>query len=129
MSLTVKRITAVLVVDAVEPSLAFWQTTLGFTKLADVPHGDVLGFAMLERDGYEVMLQSVASAKDDLPAGLATPPGTAAALFIEVSDLALIEHALGSYPLAMPRRKTFYGMHEIGVVEPGGHFVIFAQPE
>jgi hypothetical protein len=27
----------------------------------------------------------------------------------------------------MARRTTFYGMHEIGVREPGGHFVVFAQ--
>jgi hypothetical protein len=28
----------------------------------------------------------------------------------------------------VPRRKTFYGMDEIGVREPGGNAVIFAQP-
>ena len=28
----------------------------------------------------------------------------------------------------VPRRQTFYGMDEIGVREPGGHVVMFAQP-
>jgi hypothetical protein len=31
-------------------------------------------------------------------------------------------------PVVVPRRKTFYGMEEIGVREPGGNSVTFAQP-
>jgi hypothetical protein len=27
----------------------------------------------------------------------------------------------------LPRRRTFYGMDEIGVAEAGGHTVVFAQ--
>ena len=30
--------------------------------------------------------------------------------------------------VVMPRRQTFNGMDEIGVREPGGHVVMFAQP-
>ncbi len=129
MTYTASRITTVLVVSAVEPSLAFWEGRLGFTKVAEVPHGDALGFAMLVKDGVEVMLQSEASVRDDLPAGAqaAGIPGRSAALFMEVSDLGAVEAALGDWPIAMPRRTTFYGMHEIGVREPGGHLVTFAQ--
>lgn len=129
MSFACSRITTVLVVTTVEPSLAFWEGRLGFTKVAEVPHGDVLGFAMLVKDGVELMLQSEASVRDDLPAGAldAGVPGTAAALFIEVNDLAAVEAALGDWPIAMPRRTTFYGMHEVGVREPGGHVVTFAE--
>jgi hypothetical protein len=29
--------------------------------------------------------------------------------------------------LVLPRRTTFYGMDEIGVREPAGHIVMFAQ--
>jgi uncharacterized glyoxalase superfamily protein PhnB len=129
MSFSVARITTVLVVPAVEPSLAFWEGTLGFTKVAEVPHGDALGFAMLIKDGVEVMLQSEASVRDDMPSTAAAGglPGRSAALFIEVSDLAAVEAALGDWPLVMPRRTTFYGMHEVAVREPGGHLVTFAQ--
>jgi hypothetical protein len=129
MPFTVNRITTVLVVTAVEPSLSFWEERLGYTRVASVPHGDALGFAMLVKDGTEVMLQSEASVRDDAPASALVDgvPGRSAALFIEVSDLAAVELALGDWPLAMPRRTTFYGMHEIGVREPGGHLVTFAQ--
>ncbi|MGH9417820.1 MAG: hypothetical protein ACRD01_14450 [Terriglobales bacterium] len=35
---------------------------------------------------------------------------------------------LQGYPVALPERKTFYGMREIGVRDPGGNAVIFAVP-
>ena len=127
-SITVKKITTVLAVETVEPSLDFWTRKLGFECTVTVPHEDTLGFAILVKDNLEVMLQSVASILADLGSTSGEINGRSAALFIEVADLAAVEHGLGDYPIEMPRRTTFYGMHEIGVREPGGHFVIFAQP-
>ena len=49
-------------------------------------------------------------------------------MFIEVSDVESVERALSGVGVVVPRRKTFYGMDEIGVKEPGGHVVMFAQP-
>ena len=127
-SITVNKITTVLAVETVEPSLDFWTKRLGFECTVTVPHEDTLGFAILVKDNVEVMLQSVASILADLGSNTGEINGRSAALFIEVADLAAVEQALGAYPIEMPRRTTFYGMHEIGVREPGGHFVIFAQP-
>lgn len=127
-AITVKKITTVLAVEAVEPSLDFWTKRLGFECTVTVPHEDTLGFAILVKDNVEVMLQSVASILADLGANTGEINGRSAALFIEVADLAAVEQGLGEYPIEMPRRTTFYGMHEIAVREPGGHFVIFAQP-
>lgn len=128
MSWSATKITAVLVVPTVEPSLAFWEERLGFTKVAEVPHGDALGFAMLVKDSTEVMLQSEASVRADLgPDAKGAIPGTATVLFLELSDLDAAAKDLGDYPIALPRRTTFYGMDEIGVREPGGHLVVLAQ--
>jgi uncharacterized glyoxalase superfamily protein PhnB len=128
MSANVSKITAVLVVAAVEPSLEFWEKAVGFTRVAEVPHGDALGFAMLANDGAEVMLQSEGSVRDDMKVAAGTPvTGTSTALFIEVSDLDAIQQAVAGYEVVVPRRTTFYGMHELGVREPGGHLVLFAQ--
>ena len=123
----IQKITAVLAVNAVEPSLDFWQRRLGFDCVATVPHGDSVGFALLVKDGVEVMLQSVDSILADLGGPGGAVKGRSAALFIEVASLEAVEQALAGYPIAMPRRTTFYGMHEIGVREPGGHFAVFAQ--
>ena len=126
-AITVKKITTVLAVETVEPSLDFWTKRLGFECTVTVPHEDKLGFAILAKDNVEVMLQSVASILADLGANTGEINGRSAALYVEVEDLAAVEEAMGGYPIEMPRRTTFYGMHEIGVREPGGHFVIFAQ--
>ena len=127
MAVKVEKITTVLAVENVQPSLDFWQYRLGFECTVTVPHEDTIGFAILAKGNVELMLQSVASILADLGANTGEVNGRSAALFIEVSDLAAVEVALEGYQIEMPRRTTFYGMHEIGVREPGGHFVVFAQ--
>jgi len=126
-AITVTKVTTVLAVESVEPSVEFWERRLGFEVTVTVPHEDKLGFAILVKDGIEVMLQSVASILADLGATTGEVNGRSAALFIEVDDLAAVESVLAGYPIEMARRTTFYGMHEIGVREPGGHFIVFAQ--
>lgn len=124
---TMKKLSPVIMVEAVEPCLPFWER-LGFTRTAEVPEGDRLGFVILAKDGIEVMYQSHESVEKDAP-GLVPPVrGNAAALFIEVSDVESVVRALEGEEVVVPRRKTFYGMDEIGVREPGGHVVMFAQP-
>jgi len=54
--------------------------------------------------------------------------GHGAGFFIEVSDIESVVRALEGVDVVVPRRQTFYGMDEIGVREPGGHIVMFAQP-
>ena len=120
-----KKLTPILTVESIEPSLPFWVGALGFAKTVEVPHEEALGFVILERDGYEVMLQSVASMQADVP-GVAPPPG-GSVLFLEIEDLAAIEEAVADYELLVPRRRTFYGAEEITVREPGGNVVGFAQ--
>ncbi len=123
---SVTKVTPVLLVDAIEPCLAFW-TALGFEKTVEVPEGDKLGFVILVKDGAEVMYQTVASVRKDVPSIAGTPTG-GTFLFIEVSDLNAVAKAVKGAPVVFERRKTFYGMDEIGVREPGGNSVTFAQP-
>jgi hypothetical protein len=121
----VKKLTPILTVVSIEPSLPFWVDALGFAKTAEVPHDGALGFVILEKGGYEVMIQSVASMEADVPA--VAPPAGGSILFLEIEDLSAIEKAVADYELLVPRRKTFYGSEEIFVREPGGNVVGFAQ--
>ena len=121
-----KKLTPILLVDAIEPVVSFWTDRLGFVKTAEVPEGDRLGFVILSRDNVEVMYQTRAGLAHDVPALLDTPArGTI--LFIEVEDIAAIEEALRGVEIVVPRRQTFYGADELFVREPGGHVVGFAQ--
>jgi uncharacterized glyoxalase superfamily protein PhnB len=121
-----KKLTPVLVVDQVEPCAAFWTGPLGFARTAEVPHDGELGFVILQKDGVEIMYQSRASVAADLPPLAEGPYRTI--LFIEVDDLDAVEAAVAGAEVVQPRRTTFYGMTEIGVREPGGNVVVFAQP-
>lgn len=127
-SMRLKKATAVLVVDELEPCVEFWTKRLGFEMTSSVPEGDRLGFAILTRDGVELMYQSVASVAQDVPAIL---DGGAAArrsvLFIEVDDIEGIARALEGVAHLVPRRKTFYGADEIIVTDPAGNVLTFAQ--
>src|SRR3954466_8122865 len=125
----IRKITPVIAVDEIEPCLSFWTDRLGFEKTAEVPEGDRLGFVILAKDGVEIMYQTPGSLASDIPS-LAQPEGKpTTGFFIEVSDIDATERALQGLDQLMPRRTTFYGMEEVGVREPGGHAVIFAQPK
>jgi hypothetical protein len=50
----------------------------------------------------------------------------AATLFVTVSQVELIVPQIADAEVIVPLRKTFYGMHEITVREPGGHAITFA---
>ena len=115
-----------LIVEEVEKSLPFWIDRMGFVKTVDVPEGDRLGFAILVRDGAELMLQTVESVRKDAPQVVPNAGPSNVGLFIVVQDFADVLTRLNGYPVALPERTTFYGMREIGVFEPGGHTVIFA---
>lgn len=121
-----KKLTPVLYVEEIEPALPFWVDRLGFEKTAEVPHGDRLGFVILQKGGVEIMYQTRASVAEDVPEVAGMPMG-GTMLFIQVEDLDAVERALDGIPPVTPRRKTFYGADELIVREPGGNVVNFAQ--
>lgn len=127
-----KKATPLITVDVIEPCLLFWTEGLGFELTVTVPHGDAMGFAMLHRDGIELMYQSRASVEADLgasgaPAGLADEMASSTVtLFMEVEDIDDLLDAIGEAEVLVPRRQTFYGMDEIFVRAPCGTVVGFA---
>jgi len=120
------KLTPVLIVEEIEKSLPFWVGRMGFEKTVDVPEGDRLGFAILVREGAEVMMQTVESVRKDAPQFVPNVGSQVSSLFIEVDDFHDIQRRLAGYEIALPERTTFYGMREIGVKEPSGHIVVFA---
>jgi uncharacterized glyoxalase superfamily protein PhnB len=126
-NMNVKRITPVLYVKEVEPCVAFWVERLGFTKTAEVPDGDRLGFVILQKDGLEIMYQSFASAEKDAPAAAREINGGRTFLYIEVDKLQTIMDAMKNANVVIPLRTTFYGAKEIGVKDPAGHVIVFAE--
>lgn len=125
--MTVKRITPVLYVKEIEPCITFWVDRLGFKKTVEVPHGDRLGFVILQKDGLEIMYQSFASAEKDAPTAAKEINGGRTFLYIEVDHLLDVIDAIKGVAIVVPLRTTFYGANEIGVKDPAGHVVVFAE--
>lgn len=123
----VKRITPVLYVQEVEPCVKFWVERLGFVKTAEVPDGGRLGFAILQKGNTEIMYQSFASAEKDDAAVAKETAGSRTFLYVEVDKLDDIIAAMRGVNVVVPLRTTFYGAKEIGVKDPAGHVVLFAE--
>ena len=121
------KLTPVLFVKEIEPVLPFWVDDLGFTKTAEVPEGNRLGFVILQKGSVEVMYQTYASVDKDMPAIGAEVRKGPTFLYVQVDNLEEVKAALKGAQVYMPERKTFYGSTEIGVKDPAGHFVTFAQ--
>jgi len=125
--MNVKRITPVLYVKEIEPCVRFWAERLGFEKTAEVPDGDLLGFAILQKNGVEIMYQSFTSAEKDAPVLAQEISGGRTFLYIEVDKLDEVITALQGINLVLPLRTTFYGAREIGIKDPAGHMLVFAE--
>ena len=122
-----QKLTPVLLVDSIPPCLPFWTERLGFTLVAAVPGPDGLPqFVILAGDGIEVMYQTWAALEEESHAAATTPRGHSIALFLEITDLDRIDHALAGIPRLAERHTTFYGMEELSVREPSGALVTFA---
>jgi uncharacterized glyoxalase superfamily protein PhnB len=125
--MNVKRITPILFVEEIEPCVKFWVDRFGFQKTAEVPEGNKLAFAMLQKGNVELMYQSYASADKDVTTIAQQVRKGPTFLYVEVDNLEETIAAIQGTEVVMPLRNTFYGSREIGIKDPAGHYVTFAQ--
>jgi uncharacterized glyoxalase superfamily protein PhnB len=124
----VKKITPVLFVEEIEPCVKFWVERFGFEKTVEVPDGNKLAFAMLQKGNLELMYQSYASADKDVDTTISQVVRKGPTfLYVEVDSLEQAINAVKGSEVVMPQRKTFYGSTEIGIKDPAGHYVTFAE--
>lgn len=123
-----KKIAPVFIVDSIEPVLPLWSA-LGFTRTAEVPDGERLGFAILQNDSVEVMYQTFASVKNDEPRSLAGKRAIgAAAVFVEVEKLDDVARLVpAGTDIIERRRETFYGATEMILRDAAGNVIVFAE--
>jgi len=113
--------TTLLIVADLPRSLAFYAR-LGFGKPS--VHGEPPCFAMLFRDGFELML-STGEGQTPRPNGASGVWD----MYLRVDDVASEQRALASAGVAIDKGPTdmFYQMREIEVVDPDGHRLCFGQ--
>ena len=124
----IKKLTPVLIVDAIEPVLPLWES-IGFQRTAEVPQGDRLGFVILQAGSAELMYQTFDSVRADEPKSLdGRRPIGASGVFVEVEKLDAISVPRGT-DIIVQRRKTFYGSTEMIVRDIAGNIVVLAEME
>jgi uncharacterized glyoxalase superfamily protein PhnB len=123
----VRKLTPVLFVGNIEPCVEFWVERLGFRKTVEVPEGNQLGFVALGNGSAEIMYQTFQSGSKDVPA-LAEELGRGPTfLYVEVEKLNDVIAAMTGTDIFLPERTTFYGAKEIGIRDPAGHLIVFAE--
>ena len=122
----VKSAAPVLFVDRVEPTRDFFQRA-GFEVMFDLPEGDHLGFAGLNRDGVQVMIETRGNHNEGPAMQQLTRESARAVVFIEVDDLDELMGLLDGERVVVDRHKTFYKSDELTYEEPGGNLVTFAK--
>jgi catechol 2,3-dioxygenase-like lactoylglutathione lyase family enzyme len=112
----VTGMTPLLIVSDLQQSLAFYRR-LGFGE--ENAWGEPPGFAMLHRDGFELMLSLVEG--DAMP----RPNGSSGVwdVYLRVTDLATEQQALADagIPIDSGPRDAFYDMREIEILDPDGY--------
>jgi predicted lactoylglutathione lyase len=124
--LKIKRAAPVLFVDNVEATRDFFQR-VGFTVTVEIPAGNAMGFALLERDGVQVMVETRGNENEAAALRALTLQSRRAVVFVEVDDLDEVIASLAGAKVLVERHKTFYNSDELSYEEPGGHVVTFAR--
>lgn len=119
----VSAVTPLLVVSDLERAIDFYCGKLGFVE-PDL-HGDPPCFAIMNRDGFDLMLslaEDPAQVKPNGPHGIWD-------LYISVADISAEMAALqaAGVPLDKGPTDTFYQMREIECLDPDGHRLCLAQ--
>ena len=116
----------VLFVDRVEPTRDFFQA-VGFEVMFDIPEDDHIGFAGLNKDGVQVMVETRGNSHEDPALQALTRESSRAVVFIEVDDLDAVIAMLADAKVVVRRHTTFYKSDELTYEEPGGNLVTFAK--
>lgn len=115
--------TPLLVVANLQRSIDFYANKLGFVDPS--VHGEPPCFAMLNRDGFDLML-SLAESPD-----LVRPNGPSGVwdIYLSVADIADEIAALAAAGITIDKGPTdmFYQMREIEVIDPDGYRLCLAQ--
>lgn len=124
----IKGITANLMVKNVEETIKFYEG-LSFATVASVPaEAGGLQFAILNRDGFNLMIQEKNNFIAEYPALAAEKFQASISLYIEVDDLAAWYAVLeAKLPIYTALHETFYGAKEFAILDNNGYVLTFTE--
>lgn len=125
----IRRMSTVLLVDAIEPCLDFWINRLGFELTLRVAGPEGLDFAVLARDGLELNYRTRRSLHRGNPGLLDGDRHEPWAVhYLVVDDLDELLPRLEGVEIVAPLRDSDFGGRELYVREPSGRVIALICP-
>ena len=134
-----KKLAPNFAVHDIEKTVAFYRDVLGFKLEMAVPE-DKSGveqelterkkyiYAMMSRDGVEVMFQRTDSIGEDVPPLKGVPIGASVSFYIEVEDInALYREIKPKAGVVKELETVWYGMQEFYIKDCNGYILGFAE--
>jgi len=113
-----------LMVENVNRTVEFYRDTLGFKLLTTVPDEGQFDWAMMKRDGVEIMFQARSSLGQEVPALAGVSIGGSLTFYTEVTGLeALYEQFQGQVEIIQDWHITFYGTQEFAFRDCNGYII------
>jgi lactoylglutathione lyase len=123
-----KKLTPNLMVESVAETLAFYRERLGFEVVTTLPDQEPFDFAIVKRDGVELMFQSRPSLSDNVPALSGSPIGASQTFYIEVTGIRdLYESLREKVEIVVDFHTTFYGTQEFYFRDLNGYILSFSE--
>lgn len=131
MKPTLNSITANLMVDDVDATVAYYEEILGFSLDLSVPRDDgKLQWALVMRDEVELMLHEKENLLSEVPQLKGSVIGGSLTLFVRMKNLDTYYHEIkGRAEVIKEPMTTFYGMNEFTIQDINGYILTFAEPE
>ena len=123
-----KKLTPNLMVENVAETLAFYRERLGFEVVTTLPEHEPFDFAIVKRDGVELMFQSRPSLSENVPALTGSPIGASQTFYIEVTGIRdLYESLREKVEIVVDFHTTFYGTQEFYFRDINGYILSFSE--
>ena len=128
MATTLKKITANLMVESVDTTIAFYKDVLGFEVITTVPDAGPFDWAWMKRGDVELMFQSRPSLSGDMPAFADKEVGGTFGLYINVEGVqSLYDTIKDKVTIIKDMHTTFYGAQEFYIQDCNGYILGFAE--
>jgi lactoylglutathione lyase len=123
-----KKLTPNLMVEDVAQTLTFYKDVLGFEVVMTLPEAAPFNFAIVSRDGVELMFQSRESLSENVPALTGSPIGASQTFYIEVTGINdLYEQIRDKVEIVVDLHTTFYGTQEVYFRDINGYILSFSE--
>ncbi|HEV2653407.1 MAG TPA: VOC family protein [Ktedonobacteraceae bacterium] len=128
MPIKLNKLTPNIMVEDVNRALQFYKEALGFEIVATVPDEGQFDWAMLKRDGVEIMFQSRASLGAEIPVLQQREIGGALTFYMNIEGIKeLYADLKGKVSIVQEMHTTFYGAQEFAIQDSDGYILSFSE--